>query len=85
MTHLSITEAERRCDVSRPTLSKTLKTAKRSGRGNAKRRWESNIMILSQVGQTRDVLPDKEPDNFATRVVKWLCLISGQHRNIGRI
>lgn len=67
MAHLSLRDAERRFKVTRPTLSKALKSGKISGTRNDKGHWEVDTAELARVYKVRESLPDKGTGDFATR------------------
>ena len=66
MAHVSLREAERRYNVTRPTLSKALKTGKISGHQNARGHWEVDASELARIYEPRKALPGKSTDGFAT-------------------
>lgn len=67
MAHLSLRDAERRFDVTRPTLSKALKTGKISGRRNARGHWEVEASELARVYEARVPAHGKGTEDFTTR------------------
>lgn len=67
MAHLSLRDAERRFDVTRPTLSKALKTGKISGRRNARGHWEVEVSELARVYEARVPAHGKGTEDFTTR------------------
>lgn len=67
MAHISLRDAERRFDVTRPTLSKALKNGKISGRRNARGHWEVDVAELARVYEARVPAHGKGTDDFATR------------------
>ena len=67
MAHLSLRDAERRFDVTRPTLSKALKSGKISGRRNARGHWEVEVSELARVYNARVPAQGGGTDDFATR------------------
>jgi hypothetical protein len=67
MAHLSLRDAERRFDVTRPTLTKALKNGKISGRRNARGHWEVDVAELARVYEARVPAHGKGTDDFATR------------------
>jgi len=67
MAHISLREAERRYNVTRPTLSKALKSGKISGKRNDKGHWEVDTSELARVYEARESLPAKGTDDLATR------------------
>jgi predicted GIY-YIG superfamily endonuclease len=67
LAHLSLRDAERRFDVTRPTLSKALKNGKISGRRNARGHWEVDVAELARVYEARVQAHGEGTDDFATR------------------
>lgn len=67
MAHLSLRDAERRFDVTRPTLSKALKNGKISGRRNARGHWEVEVSELARVYSARVPAQGEGTDDFTTR------------------
>lgn len=67
MAHISLREAERRYNVTRPTLSKALKNGKISGKRNDKGHWEVDTSELARVYEARGGIPAKGTDEFATK------------------
>lgn len=67
MAHLSLRDAERRFDVTRPTLSKALKNGKISGRRNARGHWEVEASELARVYDARVPAHPEGTDDFTTR------------------
>lgn len=67
MAHLSLRDAERRFDVTRPTLSKALKNGKISGRRNARGHWEVEVSELVRVYEARVPAHPEGTDDFTTR------------------
>ena len=67
MAHLSLRDAERRFDVTRPTLSKALKSGKISGRRNARGHWEVEVSELARVYEARVPAHGKSTEDFTTR------------------
>jgi hypothetical protein len=68
MALLSLREAERRFDVTRPTLTKALNSGKISGRKNDKGHWTIDHAELARVYAPRS-LPDEQEsgtDDFTT-------------------
>lgn len=61
---LSIREAVKLYNVSRPTLTKALKTGKLSGVQDGKGRWEIDPSELSRAYQPREVLTGQKSDEF---------------------
>ena len=59
MAHISLREAERRYNVTRPTLSKALKNGKISGARNDKGHWEVDTAELARVYKARS---DEQPE-----------------------
>ena len=67
MAHISLRDAERRFDVTRPTLSKALKNGKISGRRNARGHWEVEVSELARVYEARVPAHGKGTEDFTTR------------------
>lgn len=67
MAHLSLRDAERRFKVTRPTLSKALKSGKISGRRNARGHWEVEVSELVRVYEARVPAHDEGTEEFTTR------------------
>lgn len=71
MEKLSLREAVKHFDVSRPTLQKALKIGKLSGVQNGKGHWTIDPAELARVYQPRNSLPEKVdkplPDNFPSK------------------
>ena len=71
MEKLSLREAVKHFDVSRPTLQKALKSGKLSGVQNGKGHWTIDPAELARVYQPRNALPDKVenelPGNFTNK------------------
>jgi hypothetical protein len=65
---LSLREAVKHFDVSRPTLQKAIKSGKLSGVQNGKGHWTIDPAEMARVYQPRSALPDKVekalPGNF---------------------
>lgn len=67
MAHLSLRDAERQFNVTRPTLTKALKTGKISGRRNARGHWEVEASELARVYEARIPPHGKGTEAFTTR------------------
>jgi len=67
LAHLSLRDAERRFDVTRPTLSKALKNGKISGRRNTRGHWEVEVSELARVYEARVPAHGKGTEGFTTR------------------
>jgi predicted site-specific integrase-resolvase len=67
MAKISISEAAKRFDVSRPTLAKHLKEGKISGEKNAVKGWQIDTSELVRTYQGRFAKGEKPlPDNLST-------------------
>lgn len=66
MAKLSIREAVKLFNVSRPTLTKALKIGKVSGVQDGKGRWEIDPSELSRAYQPRVSHPDQKDEMFTT-------------------
>lgn len=60
MGDISIREAVKKFQVSRPTLTKALNNGKLSGEKNGKGTWMIETSELNRVYEVRPLLPDKE-------------------------
>lgn len=71
MDKLSLREAVKHFDVSRPTLQKALKSGKLSGVQNGKGHWTIDPAELARVYRPRNTMPDKVenamPGNFTNK------------------
>lgn len=65
MAKLSINEAAKRFDVSRPTLLKHLKNGYLSGEKNDAKGWQIDTSELARVYRAREQEPDKIPRHAA--------------------
>ena len=69
MALLSLREAERRFDVTRPTLTKALNSGKISGTKNDQGHWTIDTAELARVYKPRSLPPEQESgtDDFTER------------------
>jgi len=67
MAHISLREAAKRYNVTRPTLSKALNIGKISGKRNAKGHWTIDTSELARVYKVRESIPVKSTDDFTER------------------
>ena len=66
MAKISVSEAAKRYDVSRPTLQKHLKNGKISGEKVDGKGWQLDTAELARVYATRGALPDNLPDPLSS-------------------
>ena len=78
MANLSLREAVKHFDVSRPTLLKSLKNGKVSGVKDGKGQWTIDPAELTRVYQPRESDPDKVGKPFPVKLSKFDSPLSGE-------